>query len=800
MIWANGMILGLGSLLIAIPIILHFLMQPKPKKLVFPALRFLKERQHSSRSRLRLRHWLLLLLRCLLIGLLVLALAGPTVASREYGNWLTLGGIGFSGLLVGIVLLAAWFRSNRNWVLIGILVVLFLGHLGYGGWAATQLLGTESGEILGDGQAPVAALIVIDVSPRMQYRLENQTRLEVAQEISLWLISQFPLESQVCVLATDHDRAFFSVDVAAASRRVETLETTFVENPIPAALSDGLTLLEKAPQERKEIYIVSDLTKQSWVGDNTKPVLRRLEKNPEISLFVIDVGVEKPINFALSALELSSAEISEKGDFTISTQVNRIGGAAQRTLKMSLEKPDSTRPIVRDGVTIFPDQMLAEQTKTIDVRENSSVTVPFKFSQPLPVGTYHGRIEIEGQDGLAVDNERYFTVRVRSAWKILAVHPVNVSPRNLISTIAPMVNRELGSSQYDCTVLSQAEFLVEEKLGGYDAVFLLNPEPLPEPIWQRLTEYVNQGGGLGIFLGSNAAQGGLADPSFQSAAAQQLLTGRLDQQWFTDQRDLFLSPQDTSHPLFKSFRQIETGVPWNRFPIFLHWGIEPDDRATELPTQSLLSFSNREPAIIERRIGNGRVLVMLTPISERAVEPGRRIWNELFIGKFLPAWLLVRAMTAYLVQDDVESLNITVGQVASFDNDLRQFPESYQLFQPRSDKPPTVLNSTANSLKYRFTEYPGQYRMKGVWSGSPLLRGFSVNLPASSTDLTRVEPAELDGVLGPERYQLAKQRDEIQRQQGTARVGQEFYGLLMLMMLVVFAVEYLMSNRFYAGR
>ena len=157
-------------------------------------------------------------------------------------------------------------------------------------------------------------------------------------------------------------------------------------------------------------------------------------------------------------------------------------------------------------------------------------------------------------------------------------------------------------------------------------------------------------------------------------------------------------------------------------------------------------------------------------------------------------------MTAYLVQDDVESLNITVGQVASFDNDLRQFPESYQLFQPRADKPPTMLNSTANAVKYRFTDYPGHYRLKGIWSGSPLLRGFSVNLPESSTDLTRAELAELDGVLGVERYQLAKQRDEIQRQQGTARVGQEFYALLMLMMLVVFAVEYLMSNRFYAGR
>ena len=52
----------------------------------------------------------------------------------------------------------------------------------YGGWSATKLLGSDSADLLGDSQAPVAALIVIDTSPRMQYRSENQTRLDVAKE------------------------------------------------------------------------------------------------------------------------------------------------------------------------------------------------------------------------------------------------------------------------------------------------------------------------------------------------------------------------------------------------------------------------------------------------------------------------------------------------------------------------------------------------------------------------------------------------------------------------------------------
>ncbi len=177
-----------------------------------------------------------------------------------------------------------------------------------------------------------------------------------------WLISQFPLDSQVCVLATDNDHPFFSVDVAAAARRVETLETTFVENPIPSALAEGLQLLEKAAQDRKEIYVVTDLTKQSWIGEKAKPVLRRLENNPGISLFVIDVGVADPVNFALSSLDLSSAEIAQNSHFSVSTQISRIGGAAQPTVKMIIEKPDPPRPVVRDGKAMFPEESLEEMT------------------------------------------------------------------------------------------------------------------------------------------------------------------------------------------------------------------------------------------------------------------------------------------------------------------------------------------------------------------------------------------------------------------------------------------------------
>ena len=797
MAWTNLSILGVGAALVAIPVILHFLMQPKPKDMIFPAMRFLKERQLSNRSRLQIRHFLLLLMRCLLIGLVAVALAGPSVVSNEFGSWVTLFGIGVSGMIVGIVLLFSLFRNQRNWMLVGILSVLFIGHLIYATWAANKLLGSESAQLIGDDRAPVAALILIDTSPRMEYRHENNTRLEKAQEMGKWLVSQFPGDSQVCVCATDNDRPFFSVDIDAAERRLETLQTNYSGSSISKSLLQGLQILDNAPQERKEIYIITDMTRQSWQGENAKPIIRRLEKMVGSSLFVVDVGVENATNFGLTPLKLSDVEITGNGRLVVTTEIQRTGSAAQRTATMTVEKHEPPLPVVRDERTIFPEMTFDGQTVMKNIRENGSVQVKFTFSEPLDVGTYHGRIEIEGQDGLAIDDVGYFTIRVGEAKKALVVHPSNVNPRVINSLLAPQDKIDAQTARFECETITQTELQTRGDLEGYDVVYLLNPRPLGDTDWQRLEAFVQNGGGLGIFLGHNAVAGGSAHPSFSTTAAQRVLAGILEQPWFNEEPDLFLSPKELNHPIFNLIRSIETTVLWNRFPVFMHWGIGPDKNAEEFPTQVLLRFGNREPAVIERTIGSGRILIMTTPITEYGFVEDRPSWNSLLTGNPVPAFLLLDGMASYLVRSDTGSLNITVGQIAVFDNNLREYPEVYQVFSPQPEKPPNQLNAVEDKIRYRFVDHPGHYRLKGVFNRNVVLRGFSANLDTSASDLTRIEPDELDTVLGQDRYQLARRRDEIQRQQGTMRRGQEFYPLVILMMLVVLAVEYLMSNRFY---
>ena len=139
MIFVNPLLLA-GTALVALPIVLHLMMRRKPRWVEFPALRFVRRRHDTNRRQLRLRHLLLLLLRAAIIALVAMALARPSLR--------------------------------------------------------------VAGGVLGGQRAPVAAAVVIDTSKRMDYRHENRTRLEAAKELALWLLAQFPPESQVAVITS----------------------------------------------------------------------------------------------------------------------------------------------------------------------------------------------------------------------------------------------------------------------------------------------------------------------------------------------------------------------------------------------------------------------------------------------------------------------------------------------------------------------------------------------------------------------------------------------------------------------
>ena len=418
--------------MIAVPIVLHLVMRQVPKRLIFPAVRFIQRRQQANRRQLRLRHLLLLLLRCAAIVFLAAALARPSI---------------------------------------------------------------KTSGALGSQEAPVAAALIFDTSPRMEYREENRTRLQAAEETARWLLTQLPPESDVAVLTSEEPTGDFSVDLGAAEQRVSKLKTAGSTTPLAQVIGRTIPLLNKKDRPRKEIYIFTDLAAGAWPNDPNGQLKSLLDTAGDIGIYVVDVGIAEPRDFALGDLKITPEVIAKSGKLQVETEAIRLG-------------PDEDREValyVLDTKTTPPTPQIRGQKS---LRWHAGQPEPIEFTLANEaVGTHQGFVRITGEDNLAADDIRYFTFDVRPPFRVLVAAPQPADRYALFLTeaLSPVTFRKSGRARFECETVSLDQ-LLDKNLDNYSAICLLDPTALPPAAWQRLGKatYVEGGGGLGIWLGHNA--------------------------------------------------------------------------------------------------------------------------------------------------------------------------------------------------------------------------------------------------------------------------------------------------------
>ena len=208
------------------------------------------------------------------------------------------------------------------------------------------------------------------------------------------------------------------------------------------------------------------------------------------------------------------------------TQVSASGIGGERTVELWVEQIDPTLPILRDGKPVLPKADLRESRTAASHRRrlrsdcNSRSAAPWSSarcnSQPgdarrpmphrgLAPGVHQGWLRLVGQDGLALDDVRYFAFEVQPAWPVLLVAPQGVSTRYLSEALAPRELRESGRASFRCDTIEQSR-LASHELGDYRAIALLDPEPLTADVWKKLADYCESGGGVAMFLGHKTPQ------------------------------------------------------------------------------------------------------------------------------------------------------------------------------------------------------------------------------------------------------------------------------------------------------
>lgn len=245
MTFVYPLVLG-GLLLAGVPVLLHFLIRKKPKTLLFPAFRFLMQKQRSNTRNLRLKHLLLLLLRVALIALVVFALARPRLFHEQIG-------------------------LSR--------------------------------------ERPVALVLVFDTTPSMELQSNEMTRLDLAKRRALELLNQLPDDCRVLILDAADPASFAREDwlksLEKARKRIQTMTIRPESVPVNKAIDESLRRFDRLDDPAAEsmprmVCVFSDRTRASWASSAGA---KRVGEKP-VTVLYFDVGVDDPVDLAITHVEL----------------------------------------------------------------------------------------------------------------------------------------------------------------------------------------------------------------------------------------------------------------------------------------------------------------------------------------------------------------------------------------------------------------------------------------------------------------------------------------------------------------
>jgi Aerotolerance regulator N-terminal len=795
----NAPVLALAGLA-AIPVILHFLLRHKPKKLLFPALRLIQLRKKNNIRRLRLKHIWLLLLRVLVIVILVLAVARPRLPAANYTpntrETLTLAALVLLAVAVYYSVLYSWRRNRvpnhvytyrrsllRGGTGVGLVLLALLAFV----WPYTNRVFAEIDApppAVARNQ-PVAAVFLFDTGLTMAYKHENRTRIEAAAAIASGHLKTFPRGSQIAVESTvGSSPILFQTDLVAANDRIEK----FRMHPLTARKLDDLlrAAVAKQKQERKqaidqyesdvylrEIYVFTDLTKSSWDKEPSQRLRAELAELPWLQVYVIDVGIKEPTDVAITDVTLSQQAVVQSAALQVDVKLRGVGKErANRNLTLSFI--DATGHKVTKGQAAVVVEPGLEATHRFTL---GALSGPFR----------QGEVRIESTDPLEADDARYFTVAVHPRPNVLIVADHRADAYLWQESLSPSGLKE-WEQWFRCTYQPTTK-LPGTDLSRYDAVYLINIARPTAEMWKALRKYVEAGGGVGAMLGiPNSDE---TRQAYSLPDAQAILPAELGRQWsFIATLELY----DVSHPIFAVLSK-DSGDLLNS-TVRKYWHVRPIGGARVL---ARYTNNRHSPALLVRAVGRGRTLMFTTAVNKKLD------WNTLVVSGW-PYLELSHQMTHFLIGGSTRQYNFQQGDAVRLYWDRRLATRPRMLRKPRTQvrigaqhKTRDVENTDEKSLAVNRGDLDeaGNYQLLGNDTKATVLAAFSYNVAPEQSDLTRLTTEQLDEVFGKDRYKIATDTESLDRAVHTGRIGKEVFPLVLFCMIVIFVGEHFVANRFY---
>ncbi len=441
----------------SVPVIIHLLNRRRYRIVDWAAMRFLLAAQRQNVRRLRLEQWLLLAVRCLLLMLVVAAMASITPWAEALWQRLLPGGAVTGPAVTG--------RTHKIIVLDGSLSMTLTGDSGTGFERARTL----AAELARTSAAGDGLSVILLAGPPQA-------------------VVSGPAE-----------------DTAKVAREVEALRCPHGAADLGATLQLVEELLRRAPGKyaQREVYVFSDLQRSTWApptspgGAWTEPWSRI---HSQAQVFVIDVGRPDAENLAVTGLSLADPLAVTGTRTSLTATVRNFGPTERPQVRVELLAGRAA-----PGEPQQP-QVVQQELLALPAGGSAAVTFPYEFRA---AGDYVFRVRVEG-DALEADDVRSLTATARDVVPVLVVNGKPAVERYeqasawLADALFPFPE-SFRHPAYPARprVLDAARFAdpAAGDLSLYDCVFLCDVPRLSEREVARLETHLQRGGGLVIGLG-----------------------------------------------------------------------------------------------------------------------------------------------------------------------------------------------------------------------------------------------------------------------------------------------------------
>lgn len=731
--------------LVGLPVLLHLIMKQEPKKLLFPAVRFLMQKKRINERKVRLKHYLLMALRMLLIALFGLALYQPTL-SGEFGG----------------------FTFN--------------------------------------GEQPVAVAIIIDSSASMGYVANDRTRFAEAKRRALELLDECPSGSRVAILDPADPAAGWELSVADARRKLDTLkEPTSTTVALTTTIATAYQLLGTVDQESETtepmprlVAIFTDRAAACWDTTRT-PDLVKLRDSippPAVAQLMVDVGIDQPANLAITNIELKPQVISAGQPVVLNASVAASGPEVETTIVCKIVTAPNVpeqRQAVKVGAGAIvgvafkydgrslpaglhhaeltieaPDKLDADNTRYVTFRIAEPRKILTLCDTPADAEfwqlahTAKGEFECEvKQSGDAPDFAPYEAVCLLNVADPNRLWPRLTTYAERGGKVLLLPGAEAKPDAYSATNEAASRLLPASLKAITDTATL--PKPVPPATLDRTR-------GVSWLLDDSALKHPLLAPF---------------REW----------KQRGNVDILQTPRRAQK-----------YWTVEPTaDSITIVKFDAFDDVAKCPPALIERPIGTlgGRVVMLTTRLD--TPRDAFNVWNDYW--DFSTSWIVAfpNLLLRYLAGDPSEvNLNYQTGQavIVALPRGERK-PEWKLSIEGRGISGRDAeqdLSETQTEVRFppSKTSQAGNFTVSLPDDPQKWRDGFSLNPPPDESTLDKVPIEGIEPLLGVGSVvPIAKEfklRDVLQ-----TKFDQpvDLFPWLLILVLFLFAGESVLANRFY---